>query len=158
MTTLVSVPVSPLCQRLIDEMEIRRLGRATQRNYIRDVGRFATFLGRSTDTATAEDVRRCQITNNVSCRSFSGSNIGLHALRSHNRTCPQCDRQPVPESRDARSAVKPVAARSRPHKSRCRPGGQGRRRTPSRCLPLRHHSPRTRPGTTASQSVNTTVR
>ena len=32
-----------------------------QRNYIRDVGRFATFLGRSPDTATAEDVRRFQI-------------------------------------------------------------------------------------------------
>ena len=55
------VAVSPLRQRLIDEMEIRRFGPDTQRNYIRDVGRFATFLGRSPDTATAEDVRRFQI-------------------------------------------------------------------------------------------------
>ncbi len=39
-------------------MEMRRFGRETQRNYIRDVGRFATFLGRSPDTATAEEVRR----------------------------------------------------------------------------------------------------
>lgn len=61
MTTLVPIAVSPLRQRLIDEMEIRRFGRETQRNYIRDVGRFATFLGRSPDTATAEDVRRFQI-------------------------------------------------------------------------------------------------
>lgn len=61
MTTLVPVAVSPLRQRLIDEMEIQRFGRETQRNYIRDVGRFATFLGRSPDTATAEDVRRFQI-------------------------------------------------------------------------------------------------
>ncbi|USU06605.1 site-specific integrase [Sphingomonadaceae bacterium OTU29LAMAA1] len=61
MTTLIPVAVSPLRQRLIDEMEIRRFGRETQRNYIRDVGRFATFLGRSPDTATAEDVRRFQI-------------------------------------------------------------------------------------------------
>ena len=55
------VAVSPLRQRLIDEMEMRRFGRDTQRNYIRDVGRFATFLGRSPDTATAEEVRRFQV-------------------------------------------------------------------------------------------------
>ena len=55
------VAVSPLRQRLIDEMEIRRFGPETQRNYIRDVGRFATFLGRSPDTATAGEVRRFQV-------------------------------------------------------------------------------------------------
>lgn len=55
------VAVSPLRQRLIDEMEMRRFCRETQRNYIRDVGRLATFLGRSPDTATAEDVRRFQV-------------------------------------------------------------------------------------------------
>lgn len=55
------VAVSPLRQRLIDEMEMRRFCRETQRNYIRDVGRFATFLGRSPDTATAEDVRHFQV-------------------------------------------------------------------------------------------------
>lgn len=62
MTILVpAVTVSPLRQRLIDEMDMRRFCRETQRNYIRDVGRFATFLGRSPDTATAEDVRRFQV-------------------------------------------------------------------------------------------------
>jgi integrase/recombinase XerD len=61
MTTLMPVSVSPLRQRLIDEMEMRRFGREMQRNYIRDVGRFATFLGRSPATATAEDVRRFQV-------------------------------------------------------------------------------------------------
>jgi integrase/recombinase XerD len=40
---------------------MRRFSRATQHNYLRDVGRFATFLGRSPATATAEDVRRFQI-------------------------------------------------------------------------------------------------
>jgi site-specific recombinase XerD len=52
---------SPLRQRLIDDMNMRRFSRETQRNYIRDVGRFATFLGRSPNTATAEEVRRFQI-------------------------------------------------------------------------------------------------
>ena len=54
-------PISPLRQRLIDDMNVRRFSRETQRNYIRDVGRFATFLRRSPDTATADDVRRFQI-------------------------------------------------------------------------------------------------
>jgi integrase/recombinase XerD len=53
--------ISPLRQRLIDDMNMRRFSRETQRNYVRDVGRFATFLGRSPDTATAEDLHRFQV-------------------------------------------------------------------------------------------------
>jgi integrase/recombinase XerD len=60
-TTLPVTPISPLRQRLIEDMNMRRFSRATQRNYIRDVGRFATFLRRPPDTATADDVRRFQI-------------------------------------------------------------------------------------------------
>jgi site-specific recombinase XerD len=56
-----AVPVSPLRQRLIDDMNMRRFSRETQRNYLRDVGRFATFLGRSPDAASAEDLRRFQV-------------------------------------------------------------------------------------------------
>lgn len=53
--------ISPLRQRLVDDMTMRRFSHETQRNYLRDVGRFATWLGRSPHTATAEDVRRFQI-------------------------------------------------------------------------------------------------
>jgi integrase/recombinase XerD len=60
-TTLPVSPISPLRQRLIEDMNMRRFSRATQRNYIRDVGRFATFLRRPPDTATADDVRRFQV-------------------------------------------------------------------------------------------------
>jgi len=56
-----AVPVSPLRQRLIDDMTMRRFSQETQRNYIRDVGRFASFLGRPPDTATTEDLRRFQV-------------------------------------------------------------------------------------------------
>jgi integrase/recombinase XerD len=42
-------------------MNMRRFSPETQRNYLRDVGRFAAFLGRRPDTATAEDLRRFQI-------------------------------------------------------------------------------------------------
>jgi Phage integrase, N-terminal SAM-like domain len=56
-----AAPISPLRQRSIDDMTMRRFSRETQRNYIRDVGRFATFMGRSPGTATAEDLRRFQV-------------------------------------------------------------------------------------------------
>jgi integrase/recombinase XerD len=58
---LVPGVVSPLRQRFIDDMTMRRFARETQRNYIRDVGRFAIWLGRYPATATAEEVRRFQI-------------------------------------------------------------------------------------------------
>ena len=61
MNELVQIgPISPLRQRLLDDMALRRFGLETQRNYLRDVSRFATWLGRSPHTATAEDVRQFQ--------------------------------------------------------------------------------------------------
>lgn len=59
--TLRTAAISPLRQHLIDDMNMRRFSQATQRDYIRHVGRFATFLGRSPDMATADDVRQFQI-------------------------------------------------------------------------------------------------
>ena len=53
--------ISPLRQRMIDDMNMRRFSPATQRDYVRDVGRFATFLGRSPHTATADGLCRFQI-------------------------------------------------------------------------------------------------
>jgi site-specific recombinase XerD len=53
--------ISPLRRRLIEDMAIRRLGPKTQYQYIRYVKRFADFLGRSADKATAEDVHRYQL-------------------------------------------------------------------------------------------------
>jgi site-specific recombinase XerD len=46
---------------MLDDMAIRGLREETQRDYIRFVRSFAAFLGRSPDTATAEDVRRFQV-------------------------------------------------------------------------------------------------
>lgn len=51
-TILPDTPVSPLRQRLIDDMNMCHFSMATQRNYVRDVGRFASFLRRSPDTAS----------------------------------------------------------------------------------------------------------
>jgi site-specific recombinase XerD len=53
--------VSPLRQRMLDDMRMRKLGAKTQTGYVRGVRRFAAFLGRSPDTASAEDLRRFQL-------------------------------------------------------------------------------------------------
>src|SRR5438128_9025735 len=52
--------VSPLRQRMIEDMAARKLGRHAQRSHIHSCRRFAAFLGRSPDTATADD-RRFQL-------------------------------------------------------------------------------------------------
>lgn len=62
-------------------MELRRFGRETQRNYIRDVGRYATFLGRSPDTATAEELRRFQVEQRDLGVSVPTMNSIVSALR-----------------------------------------------------------------------------
>jgi site-specific recombinase XerD len=74
-------PVSPLRQRLIDDMNMRHFSRETQRNYVRDVGRFATFLGRPPDTATAEDLRRFQIEQREGGMPVPAMNSIVAALR-----------------------------------------------------------------------------
>ena len=61
MATLpIERPVTPLRQRMLDDMAMRAMGSRTQHDYVRHVRAFAGFLGRSPDTATAEDVRRFQ--------------------------------------------------------------------------------------------------
>jgi site-specific recombinase XerD len=53
--------ISPLRQRMIEDMRLRKLSPKTQRNYIRAVKKLTQFLGRSPDTASAEDLRRFQL-------------------------------------------------------------------------------------------------
>ncbi|ABO60089.1 site-specific integrase [Burkholderia vietnamiensis] len=53
--------ISPLRQRMIDDMRMRKFTAKTQNGYLRAVKRFAGFLGRSPDTATVEDLRWYQL-------------------------------------------------------------------------------------------------
>jgi integrase/recombinase XerD len=53
--------VSPLRQRMIEDMKARKLGAHSQRSHIHSCKRFAAFLERSPDTATADDIRRFQL-------------------------------------------------------------------------------------------------
>ena len=53
--------ITPLRQRMIEDMNARKLCAGTQRGHIRSCKRFAAFLKRSPDTATIEDIRRFQL-------------------------------------------------------------------------------------------------
>ena len=57
----MSTAISPLRQRMIEDMNARKLCAGTQTGHIRSCKRFAAFLERSPDTATVEDIRRFQL-------------------------------------------------------------------------------------------------
>jgi len=53
--------VSPLRQRMLEDMVARKLNPHTQRSHISSCKRFAAWLKRSPDTATPDEVRRFQL-------------------------------------------------------------------------------------------------
>src|SRR4029077_4583445 len=53
--------ITPLRQRMIEDMSSRKLGAHTQRSHIYSCKRFAAFLKRSPGTATCEDLRLFQL-------------------------------------------------------------------------------------------------
>jgi integrase/recombinase XerD len=53
--------VSPLRQRMLDDMRMRKLEPKTQAGYLRAVRQLAVFLKGSPDSATIEDLRRFQL-------------------------------------------------------------------------------------------------
>lgn len=73
-------PISPLRQRMIDDMVLRKLSPKTQKQYIRAVKNFTQFLGRSPNTATAEDFRLFQLhmaENGVTNTTINATICGL---------------------------------------------------------------------------------
>lgn len=52
---------TPLRQRMIEDMRLRKMAEHTQEGYIRAVRKLAAFLGRSPDTAGIEDLRSFQL-------------------------------------------------------------------------------------------------
>jgi integrase/recombinase XerD len=61
MTTSSTQTTSPLRQRMLDDMRMRKLAPKTQSHYLRAVRQFVGYLGRPPDTATVEDLRRYQL-------------------------------------------------------------------------------------------------
>jgi len=74
-------PVSPLRQRMQQDMLMRGLGPHTRQDYVRHVRRFAAFLGRSPDTATPEDIRRFQLDQHENGVGPASINSAVSALR-----------------------------------------------------------------------------
>lgn len=56
-----STPTTPLRSRMIADMSARTLGPASQTSHLRACKRFAAWLRRSPDTATADDVKHFQL-------------------------------------------------------------------------------------------------
>ena len=81
-STISREAISPLRARMIEDMTVRNFGAHTQSNYVRAVKKLAAFLGRSPDTATAEDLRRFQIDLVGSGATPSTVNSTVTALRS----------------------------------------------------------------------------
>src|SRR6266536_3050445 len=77
----VERPVSTLRRRMLEDMAMRGLRSDTQRDYIRFVRSFAAFLGRSPDTAQAEDIRRFQVHQRERGAQPPTINCSVSALR-----------------------------------------------------------------------------
>jgi Phage integrase, N-terminal SAM-like domain len=77
----ISQPMSPLRRRMLEDMAMRGLREDTQRDYIRFVRSFATFLRRPPDTATPEDIRRFQVHQVESGVQPQSINCSVSALR-----------------------------------------------------------------------------
>jgi integrase/recombinase XerD len=73
--------ISPLRQRMIEDMNARQLGKHTQRGHISSCKRFAAFLKRSPGTATAEDLRRFQLHLSETGASICNRNRIMTGLR-----------------------------------------------------------------------------
>jgi integrase/recombinase XerD len=76
-----TVTVTPLRQRMIEDMNARKLCAGTQRGHIRACKRFAAFLKRSPDTATAEDIRLFQLHLSEAGASICNRNCTMTGLR-----------------------------------------------------------------------------
>jgi integrase len=74
-------PISPLRQRMLEDMAMHGLRAATQRDYLRFVRSFAAFLRRPPDTATPEDIRRFQVFQAGSGVQPPTINCSVSALR-----------------------------------------------------------------------------
>ena len=72
--------ISPLRQRMLDDLRMRKLSPKTQSAYLRAVRNFTKYLGRSPDTATIDDLRNYQlhlVDAGTSPTSLNAAIIGL---------------------------------------------------------------------------------
>jgi integrase/recombinase XerD len=80
-TNTHSTTISPLRQRMIEDMTMRKMTKKTQSQYIRGVKRFSEFFGHSPSKACAEDLRRFQLELASNGTSKCTINATISALR-----------------------------------------------------------------------------
>ena len=78
---MTDTPVSPLRQRMIEDMTIRKFAPRTQEGYIRAIKNFSAFFGASPAKASFEDIRRYQLHLVSSGAGTPTINHSLTALR-----------------------------------------------------------------------------
>ena len=74
-------PISPLRQRMIEDMTMRKLSPKTQLGYLRAVLKFTLFFGQSPDLASSEDLRAFQlhlVKEGVSATTINATITGLN--------------------------------------------------------------------------------
>lgn len=75
--------ITPLCERMLEDMRIHGMGDKAQKAHIRAIKDFAGFLKRSPDTATPDDLRAYQlhmIDNEVTPPTFNARIMALRFL------------------------------------------------------------------------------
>ena len=81
--------ISPLRQRMIDDMVARGLGPQTQKGHIRACKRFAAYLKRSPELATADDVKLFQLHLIESGLTIQNRNRTMTGVRFRGTPIPQ---------------------------------------------------------------------
>ena len=92
--------ITPLRQRMLDDMRLRTMADGTCRSYVRSVAGFSAFHGRSPDQLTLEDVRDYQL--HLVARGLKASSICqiMGALRfAHSTPSPSTGPRTRPASR-----------------------------------------------------------
>jgi len=78
---MTKTTISPLRQRMIEDMTVRGFTPGTQRGYLAAVATFTGFFGHPPDQADAEDLRRYQLHMRSSGASATTMNAAVSALR-----------------------------------------------------------------------------
>jgi integrase/recombinase XerD len=92
--------ISPLRRRMIEDMTVRNLSRATQQSYLNAVAKLSRYFGRSPDRLDLEDIRAFQVhlvatgmswpaLNQIVCalRFFCGVTLGHDTVSGAHRLC-----------------------------------------------------------------------
>jgi integrase/recombinase XerD len=109
----MTTQISPLRQRMLDDMAIRNMAAGTQTIYIRSVKNFSLFFQRSPDKLTFDDVRKYQLhlfsrglqpqtINQIMCalRFFFGTTMGMANVAEHIPLARRSDPLPAILSRE----------------------------------------------------------